>query len=450
MDTLKLDFAEDFRPLAARMRPRTLSEYAGQQHLIGTGTALHKAITAGRVFSLILWGPPGTGKTTLAEVIASHADAAIIKLSAVTSGIKDIRDAITTAQQRAQQYQQRTLLFVDEVHRFNKSQQDAFLPFIEDGTITFIGATTENPSFALNNAILSRARVCVLKPLTDTDLQQVLANALADKERGLGNEQISLSPQAEQLLLQLASGDARKLLNLLEQAAELTEAKDNSGTAGKEISFATLKHLVPKQLPGFDNQGDMFFDLISAFHKSVRGSDPDAALYWYCRILAGGGDPLYVARRLLAIASEDIGNADPRALTLALNAWDTFERVGPAEGERAIAQAAVYLALAPKSNAVYSAFNQLKQLVTEQPAYEVPLHLRNAPTKLMQQLGFGKGYRYAHDEPGGYAAGERYLPAELAGQQFYQPVERGMEIQLAEKLRFLRAQDAQSRQKRDK
>ena len=449
MNTLDVDFAEDFRPLAARMRPRTLSEYAGQQHLIAPGTALHKAISAGKVFSLILWGPPGTGKTTLAEVIASHADAAIIKLSAVTSGIKDIREAISEAQQRARQYQQRTLLFVDEVHRFNKSQQDAFLPYIEDGTITFIGATTENPSFALNNAILSRARVCVLKPLSDADLQQVLTSALTDKERGLGNDAITLTAQAQQLLLQLAAGDARKLLNLLEQAAELTDSEVTGNGTTKQISFTTLKHLVPKQLPGFDNQGDMFFDLISAFHKSVRGSDPDAALYWYCRILAGGGDPLYVARRLLAIASEDIGNADPRALTLALNAWDTFERVGPAEGERAIAQATVYLALAPKSNAVYSAFNQLKQLVTERPDYDVPLHLRNAPTALMQQLGFGKGYRYAHDEPGAYAAGERYLPAELAGMRFYQPADRGMEKQLAEKLQYLRALDAQSPQKRD-
>lgn len=446
VNSLSLNFADDFRPLAARMRPRTLDEYAGQQHLIGEGTALRKAIAAGRVFSLILWGPPGTGKTTLAELIAKQADAALTNMSAVTSGIKEIREAITQAKQRQQQYQQRTLLFVDEVHRFNKSQQDAFLPFIEDGTIIFIGATTENPSFALNNAILSRARVCVLKALTDADLQQVLQQALTDKERGLGSEALHISADAQHLLFQLADGDARKMLNLLEQASEMTELDG----ASKTISYATLKHLVPKQLPGFDNQGDMFYDLISAFHKSVRGSDPDAALYWYCRILAGGGDPLYVARRLLAIASEDIGNADPRALTLALNAWDTFERVGPSEGERAIAQAAVYLALAPKSNAVYMAFNQMKQLVAEHPAFEVPLHLRNAPTQLMKQLGMGEGYRYAHNEPGGYAAGECYLPPEIAGQQFYQPVERGMEKQLAEKLRYLKQLDQDSTTNRKK
>lgn len=445
MTSLSFDFDPDFRPLAARMRPQSLTEYAGQQHLIGEGSALRNAIAAGRVFSLILWGPPGTGKTTLAEVIAAHADARIIKLSAVTSGVKDIREAIEVAKAHKQQFQQRTLLFVDEVHRFNKSQQDAFLPFIEDGTIIFIGATTENPSFALNNAILSRARVCVLKALSDDDLMLVLQRALTDKERGLGKDNISLEEGAQQLLLQLAGGDARKLLNLLEQAAELTAET----AQGKCITAATLKHLVPRQLPGFDNQGDLFYDLISAFHKSVRGSDPDAALYWYCRILAGGGDPLYVARRLLAIASEDIGNADPRALTLALNAWDTFERVGPSEGERAIAQATVYLALAPKSNAVYNAFNKLKQVVAEQPAYEVPLHLRNAPTTLMKQMGFGEGYRYAHDEPGAYAAGECYLPEQLAGQQFYTPTDRGMEKQLADKLAYLRQLDAQSSRKRD-
>ncbi len=445
MNSLQLNFSDDIRPLAARMRPRKLDEYAGQQHLVGAGTPLKKAIEAGRVFSLILWGPPGTGKTTLAEIIAAHANAVMTKLSAVTSGVKDIREAIADAQQRQQHFQQRTLLFVDEVHRFNKSQQDAFLPYIEDGTIIFIGATTENPSFALNNAILSRARVCVLKSLTDEDLRQVLQQALTDPERGLGGQQVTLPEEAERLLLQLADGDARKLLNLLEQAVELAE----ESAEGKLISYDALKRIMPRQLPGFDNQGDLFYDLISAFHKSVRGSNPDAALYWYCRILEGGGDPLYVARRLLAIASEDIGNADPRALNLALNAWDTYQRVGPAEGERAIAQAAVYLALAPKSNAVYQAFNQLRQLVADSPAYDVPLHLRNAPTKLMKQLGYGEGYRYAHNEPGAYAAGERYLPEELAGKQFYQPSDRGMEKQLAEKLRYLQQLDTQSTNKRD-
>ncbi len=449
MANLPLDFSDDIRPLAARLRPLTLNDYVGQQHLVGPGTPLYQAVLAGKVYSLILWGPPGTGKTTLAELIASHADATLQKLSAVTSGVKEIRQAISDAQQRQQQSQQRTLLFVDEVHRFNKAQQDAFLPYIEDGTIIFIGATTENPAFALNNAILSRARVCVLKNLTEDDLRQVLQRALADETLGLGALQLTITSDAEQLLLQLANGDARKLLNILEQAAELSVAEQNID-ASRQITSVLLKQIVPRQLPGFDNQGDMFYDLISAFHKSVRGSDPDAALYWYCRILAGGGDPLYVARRLLAIASEDIGNADPRALTLALNAWDTFSRVGPAEGERAIAQATVYLALAPKSNAVYTAFKQMRQLAEELPDYPVPLHLRNAPSKLQKELGHGAGYRYAHNEPGAYAAGECYLPPELADKQLYQPSDRGMEKQLAEKLRYLRQLDAQSQQQRDK
>ncbi len=449
MANLPLDFSDDIRPLAARLRPLTLADYVGQQHLVGPGTPLHQAILAGKVYSLILWGPPGTGKTTLAELIAGHAEAKLQKLSAVTSGVKDIRQAISDAQQLQQQCQQRTLLFVDEVHRFNKAQQDAFLPYIEDGTIIFIGATTENPAFALNNAILSRARVCVLKNLTDADLRQVLQRALTDSKLGLGAMQLSIANDAEQLLLQLANGDARKLLNILEQAAELCLA-NSASDAERQISSALLKQIVPRQLPGFDNQGDMFYDLISAFHKSVRGSDPDAALYWYCRILAGGGDPLYVARRLLAIASEDIGNADPRALTLALNAWDTFSRVGPAEGERAIAQATVYLALAPKSNAVYQAFNQMRQLAEELPDYPVPMHLRNAPSKLQKQLGHGEGYRYAHNEPGAYAAGECYLPPELADKRLYHPSDRGMEKQLAEKLRYLRQLDAQSSQQRHK
>lgn len=440
MTSLSFDFQPDVRPLAARLRPVRLEHYIGQQHLLGPGTPLRQAIEAGRVTSLILWGPPGTGKTTLAELIAGHADAYLAKISAVTAGVKEIRDEIAAAKLRLLQYQQRTLLFVDEVHRFNKSQQDAFLPHIEDGTIIFIGATTENPSFSLNNALLSRARVCILKKIAADDLALVLQRALTDTELGLGRQQLRLDEDAKSLLLQLADGDARRLLNLLELAAESVLAE------GQQVmTKQLLMQLVPRQLPGFDNHGDQFYDLISAFHKSVRGSNPDAALYWYCRILEGGGDPLYVARRLLAIASEDIGNADPRALTIAIDAWDTFSRVGPAEGERAIAQAAVYLALAPKSNAVYTAFKQIRSLVQQSPAYEVPLHLRNAPTKLLKEMGHGSEYRYAHHEPGAYAAGERYLPVEMAQMQFYQPSDRGLEKQLAEKLSYLQQLDAAAR-----
>ncbi|RUO36672.1 recombination factor protein RarA [Aliidiomarina sanyensis] len=422
-------------PLAARMRPRSISEYIGQSHILGEGKPLRKAIEQGHLHSMILWGPPGTGKTTLAELMAHAADAYVARISAVTSGVKDIRLAIEEAKQR--RAVQRTILFVDEVHRFNKSQQDAFLPHVEDGTILFIGATTENPGFALNNALLSRARVYRLTTLTETELEKVFQRALTDSERGLGAREISFNEAGRTYLLRAASGDARRLLNYLEIAADF--AQPNT-----PLDAETLADIVGEKGVQFDRQGDLYYDLLSAFHKSVRGSSPDGALYWYCRILAGGGDPLIVARRLLAIASEDIGNADPRALQLALNAWDTFHRVGPAEGERAIAQATLYCASAAKSNAVYSAFNQMLELATNGPSYPVPEHLRNAPTQVHKQEGFGAEYQYAHDHPNAYVAGESYLPPELANAQYYQPSERGLEGKIREKLERLRSLDAQS------
>lgn len=441
MANLSFDFADnDFRPLAARMRPRNLAEYCGQQHLLASGKPLRRAIEAGHAHSMILWGPPGTGKTTLAEIIAHQINAEVERISAVTSGVKEIREAIERAKQN-RLADRRTILFVDEVHRFNKSQQDAFLPHIEDGTIIFIGATTENPSFELNNALLSRARVYILKSLTKADIEQVLSQAVADSERGLGKERLIFEENLLALLADYVNGDARLALNCLELMADMAEPNAQNE---KKLDRTLLTEILGERQARFDKQGDRFYDLISAVHKSIRGSAPDAALYWYARIITAGGDPLYVARRLLAIASEDVGNADPRAMQVALAAWDCFTRVGAAEGERAIAQAIVYLAVAPKSNAVYNAFNQAKKQALTTPDFDVPAHLRNAPTHLMKELGYGAEYRYAHDESNAYAAGENYFPPELKETQYYFPTNRGMESKIKEKLDWLREQDKQS------
>lgn len=445
MSNMSLDFSRnEFQPLAARMRPRTLAEYIGQQHLLAAGKPLPRAIEAGHLHSMILWGPPGTGKTTLAEIIGHYGQADVERISAVTSGVKEIREAIERARQN-RNAGRRTILFVDEVHRFNKSQQDAFLPHIEDGTITFIGATTENPSFELNSALLSRARVYLLKSLTVEDISAVLDQAMQDSERGYGKENIVLPENTRNMIAELVNGDARRALNTLEMMADMAEV---NAQGQRELTPQLLNEVSGERSARFDNKGDRFYDLISALHKSVRGSAPDAALYWYARIITAGGDPLYVARRLLAIASEDVGNADPRGMQVAIAAWDCFTRVGPAEGERAIAQAIVYLACAPKSNAVYSAFKSAMRDARESPDYDVPEHLRNAPTKLMKEMGLGAEYRYAHNEPNAYAAGEEYFPAQMAQTRYYQPTTRGLEGKIGEKLAWLAEQDQNSPTKR--
>ena len=439
MDDL-LATAEDnqaYRPLADRMRPTTLDEFFGQQHVLAEGGALRQAIEAGNLHSMVFWGPPGTGKTTLAKIIAHCSNAAFISISAVLSGVKDIRSAIEQAKQYRAEGRS-TILFVDEVHRFNKSQQDAFLPYIEDGTIYFVGATTENPSFELNNALLSRVKTYVLKSLPVEEIKQLLKRAL-QHEAGLLNENLEIADAELEALAVIADGDARRSLNFLEIAADLAELIDGK----RVITRAVVEDVGSHSLRRFDKGGDAFYEQISALHKSVRGSNPDAALYWFARMIDGGCDPLYVARRVVRIASEDIGNADPRGLQIALDAWNTYERLGSPEGELAIAQAIAYLASTAKSNAVYMAWNQAMADAGQSGSLEVPLHIRNAPTNLMKGMGYGKDYRYAHNEEEAFAAGETYFPDEMGERVYYQPVERGLELKIKEKLDRLRERNRQ-------
>ena len=434
--------ADAARPLADRMRPRTLDEFIGQEHILGPGKPLRAAIEAGRAHSMIFWGPPGTGKTTLGRLVATHANACFLSLSAVLSGVKEIREVIAEAKRRRAEHGEDSVLFVDEAHRFNKSQQDAFLPHVENGTVVFIGATTENPSFELNNALLSRARVYVLEALGEEAVGVVIDRALADDERGLGARRIEMAPELRRMLAGSVDGDARRALNLLEVAADLVT--DEPGNLTEEVLLRVLQGGSGRR---FDKGGDAFYDQISALHKSIRGSNPDGALYWLARMIDGGADPRYLARRLVRIASEDIGNADPRALTLGLDAWEVQERLGSPEGELALAHAAVYMACAPKSDAVYTAFGTAMRDAREHGSLEVPKHLRNAPTRLLESLGHGKDYRHAHEEPDAYAAGERYLPDALQQRRYYEPAGRGLEGRIAEKLRELRARDEAARTK---
>ena len=428
-----------YQPLAATMRPRCLDDFVGQEHLLAPGKPLRKAIETSSLHSMVLWGPPGVGKTTLARMMSELCDVHFQSISAVLAGVKDIREAIAVAQQHRQATGRKTLLFVDEAHRFNKAQQDAFLPYVEDGTVIFVGATTENPSFELNNALLSRARIYKLQPLSTEQLISVMKRAL---KHGSGLKELNLdaTPEVLNQLALAADGDARRALNILEVATDLV--------TGAEITEAVVKEVLGSDFRRFDKGGDIFYEQISALHKSVRGSSPDASLYWFARMLDGGCDPLYIARRVVRMASEDIGNADPRALQLALNAWEVQERLGSPEGELAIAQAIVYLASAAKSNAVYTAFTDAKADAVAQSSLEVPMHLRNAATKMMQSMGYGDDYQYAHDFDDAFVPGESYFPEQLADREYYHPVDRGLEIKIAEKLAYLKKLNQASRLKR--